>query len=60
MRRRGTLPSAHKVFRKATIALRSASVSELLGEDPDSVTDQDIGDTRRHAETMAYVAVDMY
>ena len=37
-----------------------ARCRELLGEEADSMTDQDIEDIRRHAETMAYVVVEMY
>ncbi|MEO8255863.1 MAG: hypothetical protein ABI868_00810 [Acidobacteriota bacterium] len=37
-----------------------ARCRELLGEDAESMTDQDIEDVRRHAETMAYVVVEMY
>ena len=33
---------------------------ELLGEDAESMTDQDIVDIRRHAETMAFIVVEMY
>jgi hypothetical protein len=33
---------------------------ELLGEDAESMTDQDIEDIRRHAETMAFIVVEMY
>ncbi len=33
---------------------------ELLGEDTDSMTDQDIDDIRRHAEMMAGIVVEMY
>ena len=33
---------------------------ELLGEDAESMTDQDIEDIRRHAETMACIVVEMY
>ena len=33
---------------------------ELLGEDAESMTDQDVEDIRRHAETMAFVVVQMY
>ncbi len=33
---------------------------ELLGEDADSMTDQDIDDIRRHAEMMAGIVVEMY
>ena len=37
-----------------------ARCRELLGEEAESMTDQDIEDVRRHAETMACVAVEMY
>ena len=37
-----------------------ARCRELLGEDADSMTDQDIEDIRRHAETMACTVVEMY
>ena len=37
-----------------------ARCRELLGEDADSMTDQDIEDIRRHAEAMACVVVEMY
>jgi hypothetical protein len=33
---------------------------ELLGEDAESMTDRDVEDIRRHAETMAYIVVEMY
>jgi hypothetical protein len=33
---------------------------ELLGEDGESMTEQDIDDIRRHAETMACIVVEMY
>ena len=33
---------------------------ELLGEDAESMTDQDIEDIRRHAEAMACIVVEMY
>jgi len=33
---------------------------ELLGEDAESMTDQDVEDIRRHAETMACIVVEMY
>ena len=36
-----------------------ARCRELLGED-ESMTDQDIEDIRRHAETMACIVVEMY
>jgi hypothetical protein len=37
-----------------------ARCRELLGEDAESMTDQDIEDIRRHAETMARVVVEVY
>ena len=37
-----------------------ARCRELLGEDAESMTDQDVEDIRRHAETMAGIVVDMY
>ena len=37
-----------------------ARCRELLAEDAESMTDQDIEDIRRHAETMACVVVEMY
>jgi hypothetical protein len=37
-----------------------ARCRELLGEDAESMTDQDVEDVRRHAETMAYIVVEMY
>ena len=37
-----------------------ARCRELLGEVAESMTDQDIEDIRRHAETMASVVVEMY
>ncbi|HEU4935612.1 MAG TPA: hypothetical protein VFT39_04095 [Vicinamibacterales bacterium] len=37
-----------------------ARCRELLGEDTESMTDQDIEDIRRHAETMAFIVVEMY
>ena len=37
-----------------------ARCRELLGEDAESMTDQDIDDIRRYAETMACVVVEMY
>ncbi len=33
---------------------------ELLGEEAESMTDHEIALVRRHAETMAYVVVEMY
>ena len=37
-----------------------ARCRELLGADAESMTDQDIEDIRRHAETMAFIVVEMY
>jgi hypothetical protein len=37
-----------------------ARCRELLGEDAESMTDQDIEDVRRHAETMARIVLEMY
>lgn len=37
-----------------------ARCRELLGEDAESMTDQDIEDIRRHAEMMAFIVVEMY
>ena len=37
-----------------------ARCRELLGEEAESMTDQDIEDIRRHVETMASIVVEMY
>ena len=37
-----------------------ARCRELLGDEADSMTDQDVELIRRHAETMAQVVVEMY
>jgi hypothetical protein len=37
-----------------------ARCRELLGEDAELMTDQDVEDIRRHAETMACIVVAMY
>ena len=37
-----------------------ARCRELLGEDAESMTDRDIEDIRRHAETMACIVVEMH
>ena len=37
-----------------------ARCRELLGEDAEPMTDEDIEDVRRHAETMAGIVVEMY
>jgi hypothetical protein len=37
-----------------------ARCRELLGEDAELMTDRDIEDIRRHAETMAWIVVEIY
>jgi hypothetical protein len=37
-----------------------ARCRELLGEEAESLTDQEIAVIRRHAEMMAYMVVEMY
>jgi hypothetical protein len=37
-----------------------ARCRELLGEDSESMTDQDVENIRRHAETMACIVVEIY
>jgi hypothetical protein len=37
-----------------------ARCRELLGDEADSMTDQDVAKIRRHAETMAWILVEMY
>jgi type IV secretory pathway ATPase VirB11/archaellum biosynthesis ATPase len=37
-----------------------ARCRELLGEDAELMSDQDIEDIRRHAETMGWIVVEMY
>ena len=37
-----------------------ARCRELLGDDAESMTDHDLEDMRRHAETMAYNVVELY
>jgi hypothetical protein len=37
-----------------------ARCRELLGEEADSMTDQEVELIRRHAETMAYIVVELY
>ena len=49
---------AHQDLRLESISI--ARCRELLGEDAESMTDQDIEDIRRHAETMAGIVVEMY
>ena len=33
---------------------------ELLGDEAESMTDQEVDDIRRHAETMAYIVFEMF
>ena len=37
-----------------------ARCRELLGEDAESMTDQEVEEIRQHAETMACIVVEMY
>ena len=37
-----------------------ARCRELLGEEAESMTDRDVVEIRRHAETMACIVVEMY
>ena len=37
-----------------------ARCRELLGDEAESMTDKDIEDVRRHAETVACIVVEMY
>lgn len=37
-----------------------ARCRELLGEEAESMTDQEVASIRRHAETMACIVVEMY
>ena len=37
-----------------------ARCRELLGEDAESMSDEDIDNIRRHAETMACIVIEMY
>ena len=37
-----------------------ARCRELLGDEADSMTDHDVAEIRRHAETMAWILVEMY
>ena len=48
----------HAEPRPETISI--ARCRELLGEDAESMTDSDIEDIRRHADTMACIVVEMY
>jgi len=54
---------AHGVRRTCGAKAEPISIArcrELLGEDAESMTDQDVEDIRRHAETMACIVVEMY
>ncbi len=42
------------------LVISIARCRELLGDEAESMTDQDIEDIRRHAETMACIVVEMY
>ena len=48
----------HADPRPETISI--ARCRELLGDDAESMTDPDIEDIRRHAETMACIVIEMY
>ena len=37
-----------------------ARCRELLGEEAEALTDEEVALIRRHAETMAYIVVEMY
>ena len=37
-----------------------ARCRELLGEEADALTDHEVASIRRHAETMAWILVEMY
>jgi hypothetical protein len=37
-----------------------AHCRELIGDQAESMTDQDVEDIRRHAETMAWIVVEMF
>ena len=41
-------------------AISIARCRELLGAEAESMTDQDVEDIRRHAETMAGIVVEIY
>jgi hypothetical protein len=55
--------SAHGFVERAEDIPEPISIArcrKLLGEDAESMTDQDIEDIRRHAETMACIVVEIY
>ena len=37
-----------------------ARCRELLGDEAESMTDQEVASIRQHAETMAYIVVELY
>jgi hypothetical protein len=43
-----------------SVPIPIARCRELLGEDAESMTDQDVEGIRRHAESMACIVVEMY
>ena len=58
-----TCERARDLLRNSTYFSRTSRRSllpELLGEDAELMTDQDIEDIRRHAETMAWIVVEIY
>jgi hypothetical protein len=49
----------------SSVRIRGTGISisrcrELLGEQADSMTDHDVAELRQHAETMAWILVEMY
>jgi len=44
----------------AGVRISIARCRELLGDEAESMTDQDIEHVRRHAETLAWIVVEMY
>jgi len=47
----------------ADVACESIPIArcrELLGQEADTLTDQEVASIRRHAETMAWILVEMY
>jgi hypothetical protein len=54
---------AHGVRRTCGAKTEPISIArcrELLGDEAKSMTDQDIEDIRRHAETMACIVIELY
>jgi hypothetical protein len=57
------LSSADEATDRATVSATGISIArcrELLGEQAESMTDQEIAGLRLHAETMASILVEMY